>query len=99
MHVVFCFFVFFSVRRPPRLPRRATLFPYPTPVRWSRWGGGLVRPALHWRAGLPDVPVEEAQQALVELDPVGLHIEAVSLRRVILRLDRHSRAFQRRFHL
>src|SRR3546814_7420826 len=65
----------------------------------ARMGCGLVRPALHWRARLPDVPVEEAQQSLVELDPVGLHIEAVSLRRVIQRLDRHSRAFQRRFHL
>src|SRR3546814_12899126 len=65
----------------------------------ARMGCGLVRPALHWRARLPDVPVEEAQQSLVELDPVGLHIEAVSLRRVIQRLDRNSRAFQRHFHL
>src|SRR3546814_2379389 len=64
----------------------------------ARMGCGLVRPALHWRARLPDVPVEEAQQSLVELDPVGLHIEAVSLRRVIQRLDRHSRAFRSEEH-
>src|SRR3546814_1777047 len=65
----------------------------------ARMGSGLVRPALHWRARLPDVPVEEAQQSLVELDPVGRDLEAVSLRPVIHRLDRPSRAFQRRFHL
>src|SRR3546814_19339867 len=35
----------------------------------ARMGRGLVRPALHWRARLPDVPVEEAQQSPVELDP------------------------------
>src|SRR3546814_7949292 len=58
----------------------------------ARMGCGLVRPALHWRARLPDVPVEEAQQSLVELDPVGLHIEAVSLRRV--RSEEHTSELQ-----
>src|SRR3546814_12323696 len=62
----------------------------------ARMGRGLVRPALHWRARLPDVPVEEAQQSPVELEPVGLHIEAVSLRRVIQRLHRPSTDFPAR---
>src|SRR3546814_11115975 len=65
----------------------------------ARMGRGLVRPALHWRARLPDVPVEEAQQSLGELDPVGLHLEAESFRRLIQRLDRPPRDFPPPFHL